>query len=147
MNGNKKGKTKMNKKDEKKNGTKIVNMANFKPVGENESVISEYNGASVRKWAERAREMGVHELPKLYRFCSSLPIRSKDGKRVIVEGRYEIGCYWKGKPMTLKRYIAQLGFRLPTTGTAQKCDALIVDYKAALNLTGKYAPKAKKGAK
>ena len=117
------------------------------PIKPEDVKVADFNGASVRKWAEAVRSSGENTLPKIYRFVSSLPVRSQDGKRVIVEGKYELGCYYKGKPMTLARFIAGYGFKLPTKGTMKRCDELIAEYKDALAQRGKYAPKTAKASK
>lgn len=134
-----------NNKKRKVMKKKVFDISKIKPLT-NEEKIAVYNGGSVRNWAKYMRSAKI-ELPKIYMFCSSLPIRSEDGKRVIVEGKYELGCYWKGKPMTLARFIAQSGYKLPTKGAKDRCIELLAEYKSALNQTGKYAPKAKKDDK
>lgn len=118
----------------------------IKEFGENDIAIAEFNGASVRKWAEDVRKSGKG-IPKVYKFIDSAPVRSKDGKKVIVEGTWKLGVYIDGKPKTMQIWIAQFGYKLPTTGTAKRCDELVELYKSALNQTGKFAPKAKKSAK
>lgn len=113
----------------------------IKQISENDTVIHEYKGGSVRKWADSVRDMGITELPELYLYLETVPVRSKDGARVIVEGRYAIGCNWKGKPISFKRFCAGTGYKLPCSGTRDKCLELIKDYTCALNKSGKYANK------
>lgn len=108
-----------------------------------ETKISDYLGQSIRKWADAYRDAGG-KLPKLYYYCDTLPIRSEDGKKVICEGRYKVGCKIDGQPMTFQRFAASYGFKLPSSGSKERCAALCEEYKQALNRTGKYAPKAVK---
>lgn len=118
-------------------------ISKVKHVSENDTIIHEYNGTSVRKWAQSVRDMGITELPELYLYLETVPVRSKDGTRVIIEGKYAIGCNWKGKPISFKRFCAGTGYKLPCSGTREKCLELIRDYTCALNMSGKYANKGK----
>ena len=127
---------------------KRANMNNkntIKTISENEKKISTYNGASVRKWAEAVRKSG--KLPKVYYYLATEPIRDENGTRVLVEGKWRIGCYIKGRPADFAQFVAGFGFKLPVSGTKERCKELFEEYRAAISQTGKYAPKAKKGAK
>ena len=81
------------------------NKNTIKTIGENEKKISVFNGSSVRKWAEAVRKSG--KLPKVYYYLATEPIRDENGTRVLVEGKWRIGCYIKGRPAD---------FTLPATG-------------------------------
>lgn len=118
----------------------------IKKVNVGDVVISEYLGASIRKWAETFRNSGK-KLPRVYMYCDTLPIRDRDGVKVIVEGKYKLGCYVDGHSQTLQTFIARTGYKLPTSGSKERCIALLEEFKQALNQTGKYAPKASKPAK
>lgn len=121
-------------------------MKNLKSISEKEVKVSEYLGTSIRKWAEAFRASG-RKLPSVYMYCDTLPIRDEGGTKVIVEGKYKLGCKVDGKPCTLQKFIAEMGYKLPAGGSKERCIALLEEYKSALNQTGKYAPKAKKESK
>ena len=109
------------------------NKNTIKTIGENEKKISTFNGSSVRKWAEAVRKSG--KLPKVYYYLATEPIRDENG------------CYIKGRPADFAQFVAGFGFKLPVSGTTERCKELFEEYRAAISQTGKYAPKAKKGAK
>ena len=117
----------------------------IKTISENEKKIATFNGSSVRKWAEAVRKSG--KLPKVYYYLATEPIRDENGTRVLVEGKWRIGCYIKGRPADFAQFVAGFGFKLPVSGTKERCKELFEEYRAAISQTGKYAPKAKKGAK
>ena len=117
----------------------------IKTISENEKKISTFNGSSVRKWADAVRKSG--KLPKVYYYLATEPIRDENGTRVLVEGKWRIGCYIKGRPADFAQFVAGFGFKLPVSGTKERCRELFEEYKAAISQTGKYAPKARKGAK
>lgn len=117
----------------------------IKTIGGNEKKISTFNGSSVRKWAEAVRKSG--KLPKVYYYLATEPIRDENGTRVLVEGKWRIGCYIKGRPADFAQFVAGFGFKLPVSGTKERCKELFEEYRAAISQTGKYAPKAKKGTK
>ena len=132
-----------------KRGKVSITMSNkkntIKTIGENEKKISTFNGSSVRKWADAVRKSG--KLPKVYYYLATEPIRDENGTRVLVEGKWRIGCYIKGRPADFAQFVAGFGFKLPVSGTKERCKELFEEYRAAISQTGKYAPKAKKGAK
>lgn len=111
----------------------------IKTINENEKKISAYNGSSVRKWAAAVRKSG--KLPKVYYYLATEPIRDENGTKVIVEGKWRIGCYIKGRPADFAQFVANYGFKLPVSGTKERCKKLFEDYRAAISQTGKYAPK------
>ena len=117
----------------------------IKTISENEKKISTFNGSSVRKWADAVRKSG--KLPKVYYYLATEPIRDENGTRVLVEGKWRIGCYIKGRPADFAQFVAGFGFKLPVSGTKERCKELFEEYRAAISQTGKYAPKAKKGMK
>ena len=117
----------------------------IKTISENEKKIATFNGSSVRKWAEAVRKSG--KLPKVYYYLATEPIRDENGTRVLVEGKWRIGCYIKGRPADFAQFVAGFGFKLPVSGTKERCRELFEEYRAAISQTGKYAPKAKKGTK
>ena len=124
----------------------IMNKKNtIKTIGENEKKIAAFNGSSVRKWAEAVRRSG--KLPKVYYYLATEPIRDENGARVLVEGKWRIGCYIKGRPADFAQFVAGYGFKLPVSGTKERCKELFEEYRAAISQTGKYTPKAKKCAK
>ena len=120
-------------------------MNTVKTISENEKKISTFNGSSVRKWADAVRKSG--KLPKVYYYLATEPIRDENGTRVLVEGKWRIGCYIKGRPADFAQFVAGFGFKLPVSGTKERCKELFEEYRAAISQTGKYAPKGKKGAK
>ena len=99
----------------------------------------------MRKWAEAVRKSG--KLPKVYYYLATEPIRDENGARVLVEGKWRIGCYIKGQPADFAQFVAGFGFKLPVSGTKERCKELFEEYRAAISQTGKYAPKAKKETK
>ena len=125
-------------------GNKTMN--NYKTIKADETTIAKYNGASIRNFADAWRKSG-RKLPKLTLVCTSQPVRTtEDGTtKVLVEGRYTIGAIVDGKPMLLGRIVAELGYKIPLSGSKDKCLERIEDLKAALNQTGKYTPR-KSGA-
>ena len=125
--------------------TMNTNKNTIKTISENDKKISTFNGSSVRKWAEAVRKSG--KLPKVYYYLATEPIRDENGTRVLVEGKWRIGCYIKGRPADFAQFVAGFGFKLPVSGTKERCKELFEEYRAAISQTGKYAPKAKKGAK
>lgn len=139
----------MSKNNKKSEAVKAVKKSAkpAKEIGANEIAIAEYIGTSVRKMAEAWREKNGKKFPVVYKFCASTPIRSKDGKRVLVEGRYELGCVVDGKKEKLATVFARLGFKLPCGGSVERCDELLKEYRDAISKQGKFAPKAKKGDK
>ena len=121
------------------------NKNTIKTIGENEKKIAAFNGSSVRKWAEAVRKSG--KLPKVYYYLATEPIRDENGTRVLVEGKWRIGCYIKGRPADFAQFVAGFGFKLPVSGTKERCKELFEEYRAAISQTGKYAPKEKKETK
>ena len=121
------------------------NKNTIKAISENDKKISTFNGSSVRKWAEAVRKSG--KLPKVYYYLATEPIRDENGTRVLVEGKWRIGCYIKGRPADFAQFVAGFGFKLPVSGTKERCKELFEEYRAAISQTGKYAPKAKKETK
>ena len=125
--------------------TMNTNKNTIKTISENEKKISTFNGSSVRKWADAVRKSG--KLPKVYYYLATEPIRDENGTRVLVEGKWRIGCYIKGRPADFAQFVAGFGFKLPVSGTKDRCKDLFEEYRAAISQTGKYAPKAKKDTK
>lgn len=115
-------------------------MSNYKTIKADETTIAKYNGASIRNFANSWRKSG-RKLPKLTLVCASQPVRTtEDGTtKVIVEGRYTIGAIVDSKPILLGRVAAELGFKIPLSGSKEKCLERIADLKQALNQTGKYS--------
>ena len=113
-------------------GNKTMN--NYKTIKADETTIAKYNGASIRNFADAWRKSG-RKLPKLTLVCTSQPVRTtEDGTtKVLVEGRYTIGAIVDGKPMLLGRIVAELGYKIPLSGSKDKCLERIEDLKAALN--------------
>lgn len=119
----------------------------IKAVEKTDTIISKYNGTSIRKWAEDMKKAG-NGLPKMYYYNPSHPLRRDgDGNKVIIEGKWRLGCYWKGQPIDFGRFTAGLGYKLPCSGSLERCKELFLEYKSALGGTGKYAKKTGKAGK
>ena len=103
----------------------------IKTISENEKKISAFNGSSVRKWADAVRKSG--KLPKVYYYLATEPIRDENGTRVLVEGKWRIGCYIKGHPADFAQFVAGFGFKLPVSGTKERCKELFEEYRAAIS--------------
>lgn len=109
-----------------------------------ENKVADFNSTSLRKFAEAYRK-GGQQLPKLYYYVSTFPVRDEGGKKVLVEGRYAIGAKTPTGIMSLAEIAARLGYKIRTTAKSEAAaKELLADLKAAINQTGKYAPKAKK---
>lgn len=133
-NANKKVATKVAKGNNKKVATKVgKGLRGYDPSGE--TLISAYNGTSLKNLATAWVAAG-YKMPIIYKFCASTPVRADGVNRVLVEGRYAIGCIFKGQKTTLSRVMAGLGYKLPCSGTPEKCDELIQKYKSAIKAAG-----------
>lgn len=124
---------------------KDTNKATVKAYNAAEEVkVAEYESASLRKFAEWYRGQGL-KLPKLYYYCSSFPVRSEDGKRVLIQGRYSIGAKTPDGIISLAEIAARGGYKIRTSAKSEAAARdLLQDLKDAMNQTGAYAPKPKK---
>lgn len=121
--------------------------AKCKKIAKCDEILHTFKGGSIRALFEEVRAKGA-KMPHLYKFIDTTPLRNAKGKRVIIAGRYALGCVTSdGVKMRFAEWSARYGYKIPTTGNAAKCDELIKEYREAYAQQGKYAPKAEKGAK
>lgn len=128
-------------------GTNKATVKAFTPA--EEVKVAEYESASLRKFAAWYRGQGL-KLPKMYYYCSSFPVRSEDGKRVLIQGRYSIGAKTPDGIISLAEIAARGGYKIRTSAKSEAAARdLLQELKDAMNQTGAYAPKPKKirGAK
>lgn len=126
--------TKVAKGNNKKVATKVgKGLRDFNPATEN--LISAFNGCSLKGLATAWVAAG-YKMPIIYKFCASTPVRADGINRVLVEGRFSIGCIFHGQKTTLARVMAGLGYKLPCSGTPERCDELIKKYKDAIKKAG-----------
>lgn len=122
-------------------------VAKCKKIAKDDEILHAYKGGSVRAFFDDVRKSGA-KMPHIYKFIDTTPLRNAKGKRVIIAGRYALGCVTAdGVKMRFAEWVARYGYKIPTTGNAAKCDELIDEYRAAYAQQGKYAPKADKDAK
>lgn len=108
-----------------------------------EAKVANFESGSLRKFAEWYRASG-QQLPKLYYYISTFPVRTENKKKVIIEGRYTIGAKTPDGIISLAEIAARGGYKIRTTAKSEAAaKELLADLKAAMNQTGKYAPKPK----
>lgn len=105
--------------------------------------VANFESGSLRKFAEWYRA-SRQKLPKLYYYISTFPVRTEDGKKVLIEGRYTIGAKTPDGIISLVEIAARGGYKIRTTAKSEAAaKELLADLKDAMNQTGKYAPKPK----
>lgn len=121
--------------------TKVADLSKYRPIGENEERISDFNGCSVRKACEAARELlktrGMTGKVNCYSFLLSAPLRVVENKRVIVLRRFGVAARYNGKGgekrVTLLRLFAECGYKPATSGDSKRANYLVRMYNALLN--------------
>lgn len=120
---------------------KTADLSKYRPIGENEERVADFNGCSIRKACEAAaallKERGMKGNVSCYSFLLSAPLRVVENKRVIVLRRFGVAARYNGKGgekrVTLLRLFAECGYKPATSGDSKRANYLVRMYNALLN--------------